>query len=907
MDETQGILGIFTTDRDLTIRTWDDGMVEATQISGPAARGRRLTDLFPEIAERGLLDRFRRVLDEGVVETLAPVFHHYLIACPPREPSEFFDRMQQRVTIAPLRQDEAAIVGTIVTVEDVTRRRERDKRLAEELKHPEEARRLKAAETLASGEDVDRLVEVMGDESWRVRRAAVDGLSRRMRMDTVRNLLKTLQTEHNNLSVLNSALQILSLSEMDTLTPLIEFLRDPEVELRICSALLLGEKRDVRAVPALLAALDDPDPNVRYHAVEALGKLRDPAAADKLLDVAETKDFFLAFPALDALARIGDPRSASRIVPFLADPLLCAPAASALGQIGDESAIPPLAGLLQNPDSPAAVIAQAMAVIHERYEQRYREGAYIAETARRNLSAPAVQHLIDTLPEATEEELRFLTVVLGWLTGPAVERAMTRLLGNPAVRAEVVTALTQYGKRVVDLVVEQLQTDDLETRKAALIALGRIGDASAVPALSKLLDDDDELVVIAAGALAKIGDRQAFEALLKLLGHANTTVRQAAIGALNSIGHPDMGAKMEELLVHADPLIRESAVRIAGYFGYERCIRLLLERAGDAEENVRRSAVEHLAYLDHAEVLPVLCRTVRKDTPRVRAAAAKALADFESPEARNALLAALSDSDSWVRYFAARSVGKQRCTEAMEALSRLVKEDKAAHVRIAAVKALGMIGDPEAVSVLMDVADSPEEDLAVTALSALGRMEDAKAREKLLKTLRSSSAALRLGAVKGLGQRCDESVINTLQWVAAAEEEEEVALASIEALAAAGTPEAVSSLIDLTLESSRREAAVEALSGLGDEQLAAMAAGFSAHQTEARLAVIDVLLRMKRPAATEILTQALGDREEKVRIRAIQALARLGSRRAEKDLYRMVSKDSSPEVRREARKALEGM
>ncbi len=71
---------------------------------------------MPDLEERRLLPRFERVLKDGVVEVLATAFHHYLIPCPPLTPSKRFDKMQQLVTIAPLRED-GRIRGLIVTVE----------------------------------------------------------------------------------------------------------------------------------------------------------------------------------------------------------------------------------------------------------------------------------------------------------------------------------------------------------------------------------------------------------------------------------------------------------------------------------------------------------------------------------------------------------------------------------------------------------------------------------------------------------------------------------------------------------------------------------------------------------------------------------------------------------------------
>lgn len=203
-------IGVFTTDRNLVVRSWDDWLAQATGIPVADACGKTLGELFPDLGTRGLLPRFENVL-AGVVEVLAPAFHHYLFSCPLSAPSKRFSNMQQRVTIAPLREDDQ-IVGTIVTIEDVTARLERERNIAEELHSPDEETRLKAAEELSKEdwlEPVQPLMGVLSDESWRVRRAAVAGLGRRGDPEAVASMLRVLRYEHRNLSVLNSALQVL--------------------------------------------------------------------------------------------------------------------------------------------------------------------------------------------------------------------------------------------------------------------------------------------------------------------------------------------------------------------------------------------------------------------------------------------------------------------------------------------------------------------------------------------------------------------------------------------------------------------------------------------------------------------------------------------------------------------------
>jgi HEAT repeat protein len=708
------------------IRIWDAALERLTGISADAAHGRPLVELIPGLEERRLLAHFRRVIDEGVVEVLAPAFHHYLIPCPPSAPSERFDRMRQRVTIAPL-LEEGSIVGALVTVEDVTARIERERALSEQLAGAPEDARVSAALAFAEDESLEPsrpLLAALGDESWRVRRAAVEGLARRAAPDAIAALLASVRENHHNLAVLNSALQVLSMSDVDTLSPLVEFLNGADADLRMQAALALGEQRDARAVPALAGALGDEDVNVRYHAVEALGKLRAAEAADALAGVAETRDFFLAFPALDALKQIGDARVVPRVLPLLEDELLREAAAELLGELGDEETVAPLAGLLNTPDAPTRAAARALAALHDRYEKLYGEGSYIADLSRAALNPTGAQNLLEALGETEGGDLRPLALVVGWLEGAAVERALTRLLGQRDARGEVLEALVRHGPGVTDLLLEQLGSEDLEIRKAAAVALGRIGDARAAPALAEALEEEDaEMVIAAADALAKIGDPHAFEALLARVGDSRAAVRQAVVGALNSLGSPEMPARVRPLLSDDDPNVRESAVKIAGYFGYAECADLLLERCRDADERVRRAAVEHLPYLDDERATPALVGALRHETPRVRAAAAAAMAQSEGSAVSIHLIEALADEDSWVRYFAARSLGRQEAAESAEALAALAQSDKSNHVRIAAVEALGRIGGETAVRVVSPLVNSGEPDLARAAAVALAVMK----------------------------------------------------------------------------------------------------------------------------------------------------------------------------------------
>jgi len=714
-------IGVFTTDADLVIRVWDATLARLTGISEESATGQGLTALLPDLEKRGLLKRFQRSLKEGVVEVLAPAFHHYLIPCAPVNPAKHFEKMQQRVTIAPLR-DEDAIAGLLVTVEDVTDRLERERELAARLADADEAARLNAAETISDDESYDAasLLGALSDDSWRVRRAAIKGVSQRAAPEAITALISSVVENHQNPSLLNSALQVLSSTDVDTVSPLIELLKNPDADLRMQAALALGEQGDARAVAALTEALNDEDTNVRYHAIEALGKMKAAGAVDALVEIAESRDFFLTFAALDALTKIGDARIVPRIMPLLEDDLLSIPVINLLGQLGDENTVAPLTALLNDPAGPVEAVADALATLSDRYEEQYGEGRYLAELTSREVSPTGVQNLLDTLEAPGKEDYRSIALVLGWLKGAGVDRALTRLMGRADLRDEIIEALVRHGSATAGLLISQLNAEDLEVRRSAVVALGRIGDASATSALVNKLDDKF-LAIDAANALGEIGDPQAVDGLLKLIGDEDASVRQAAVAALNSIIPPSMSQRIIPLLHDRDPNVRESAVKIAGYFGYPDAADALVDLSRDPNERVRCAALEHLPFVEDERAFDVLGHALKDETPNVRAAAARALGNMESPRVVAHLIAGLVDEDVWVRYFSARSLGRHRDERSVEALKGVIEKDEFNHVRIAALDSLGQIGGPRVAEIVAGLVDDNDRDVAHAAQVALSK------------------------------------------------------------------------------------------------------------------------------------------------------------------------------------------
>jgi HEAT repeat protein len=907
-----GRIGVLTTDAALVVTSWDAGLAAMTGLPADAVVGRSITDVVPDLESRHLLDILREPLETGACRVLAPALHRYLIECPPPAGSRF-DRMRQRVVIGPLRDDDRT-VGLAITIEDVTDRLEREQALASDLQHTNPAARLRAIAALESHPPVDGagpLPEAMADEDWQVRRSAVRALASRRDPSIVEALVTALRDQHRNFSVLSSALQLLTMTGIDLTAALIDLLHHGDADLRIQAALALGAQPRRDGVAALIEALDDPDANVRFHAIEALGKLAPASAVERLATIAESNDFFLAFPALDALARINDPSVATRIIPLLQDDLVGDQVAEVLGQIGDEDVVVPLVHALDRPEASVTSVADALAAIARRFRDTLGVEGHIEDAVRGAISASGAQRIIAAAARTSDASLKNLVVVLGWLRGPAVERALTHLLGATAVHQELIEAIVRFGSTMVGLLVEQLHDEDPATRRAAVIALGHIGDARAVPALVGVIEEGDrDLLVTAAGALARLGDGRAFEPLIALLGDDQLSVRHAAIAALNSIGYAGMAARMRTLLDSPDVRVRESAVKIAGYFGYRECAEGLLARCRDEDESVRAAALEHVAYLDDDRVLPLLVDALAHDTPRARAAAVQALAHLTSPEVLAILRNATDDRDPWVRYFSVTSLGRQLDRASLPILERAAQHDDHQPVRIAAVEAIGAIGGDEAADLLGALATAAASEVAVAAISALGQSESDRAFEPLRRALANGDAAQRTAAATALARWGRGPAVDLLQWTAAADGDLMVVRAAIAGLSRIGSAlspaagEAIAALAAVAGDPARRADAVAALARVPATAIPRVGECLSTRDPHVREAVVEALGRLLHPVASAYLRTALDDSDPAVRQRAVVVLARLGSRGVTRSFARLARHDPSDSVRRAADAAL---
>jgi len=126
--------GVFTTDRDLIIRTWNRWLVVATGCAVEDAVGRPLFEVVPSLTERGFDVHFQEAL-AGQVKVLSHTLHRYLLP----SPSSDGEQMPQSARIAPLVDDDN-VIGTITLIGDVSERVATEGQLRSQIAAAEEAR-----------------------------------------------------------------------------------------------------------------------------------------------------------------------------------------------------------------------------------------------------------------------------------------------------------------------------------------------------------------------------------------------------------------------------------------------------------------------------------------------------------------------------------------------------------------------------------------------------------------------------------------------------------------------------------------------------------------------------------------------------------------------------------------------
>jgi bilin biosynthesis protein len=253
------------------------------------------------------------------------------------------------------------------------------------------------------------------------------------------------------------------------------------------------DPHDEEILRDLVERLGDPRGLMRLRVAETLGEIGEPATPYLMAALANHENVVVRRAAAKTLTIIADPRSVPTLVQALLtdeDTVVHGSSVGALARMG-EASVPVLLEILAAPDRPETTkghAAWALSFIGaEAKEYLYREV---------NSDSPAVRAAVIGAIAKIAQEHPEETTAFEYLTA-----ALSDGEGNVRCEAAAVLGNLAYLPAQPQL-LELLQHPDWESRKSAALALMKLGDNQAIPALEQALEREPEAGVQAVMKLA---------------------------------------------------------------------------------------------------------------------------------------------------------------------------------------------------------------------------------------------------------------------------------------------------------------------------------------------------------------------------------------------------------------------
>ncbi|MDD1693770.1 MAG: HEAT repeat domain-containing protein [Methanoregula sp.] len=156
-----------------------------------------------------------------------------------------------------------------------------------------------------------------------------------------------------------------------------------------------------------------------------------------------------------------------------------------------------------------------------------------------------------------------------------------------------------------------------------------------------------------------------------------------------------------------DPQVRQYAAYLLGKAQNPRAIQPLVEALADFDKSVREQATLALSRIGKAAIEP-LAEAMKEPKWETRYRAAEALGKIADEKAVKPLIQGLKDNRDHVRYMAAKGLKDLGDSDAIEPMVILLKDENR-YVRMMAVRALGVLGGKK-VSEALNAALAAEQD-----------------------------------------------------------------------------------------------------------------------------------------------------------------------------------------------------
>ena len=677
------------------------------------------------------------------------------------------------------------------------------------------------------------LIKLLNDNSPRIRRLAITRLHGFGGKRAFPYIITALNDKDH--TVREKAVRVLGdLQAEQALRPLLEMLNDSDATVREAAARALGKIKSSKAIDPLIAVLSDESHRVRSAALQSLGRFNDPRIADLNLKMLKDRSPYVRRVAARNIVIKPDERAVHSLVLLLSDSDYNVPsiAAEALGEIGDKRAVEPLIKALNNE-------------LSEKQRTGLRKKAALA--LGKIGDKRAVPHLIKAL------DYKHMTTTaieaLGAIEGPGAVTVLARTVGiNKRFISTTIRALEACNRpEIVKELVKCLNQDDREIKRGAILLLEYFGDASVLEPLHRVSNDPDpQISMDATRAINRIKDQEikGYHRRIK-----KTKITRPIIASPPS--KPKFLSSRKGSVQGTGPSLRRDG------------------KDSTISRKAKPGMPSMMAPKAQIRTSPVVVRRRQEESQAITSI--KTRKKDESQQ----IAQGLKRKNEKARLSAVESPAETGDERASQHLIRVLK-DQDKNLRESAARALGELKAKDAVGAIINSLNDPEMDVRVALIWALGEINDSRAVKPLVSLLHDS--------------------------------EERIRNSCFHALAKIGNPENKTILFKALTEDKDYRLRLEAADTLGDigdrKTVPYLIALLDDRNEYVRQAASRALGKLKAKEATEPLMKRLDDQDYHVRIWAIWALSRTNDSRAVEPLLSCALSDRDQKVRLKSLEAL---
>lgn len=591
----------------------------------------------------------------------------------------------------------------------------------------------------------DLFTALLGDESFRVRKTALESLLRAQDPDILTGLFIDIINSQDNAGLRTAGVEGLTKTGKKAIKHIIRAIDADQWELSKLLVDVLGDIGDPEVIPVLIKLTSSPQQNLSTAATEALGKIGTEDVIPSITGLLKQKEVYIVFSAIEALANLGKKGfriPIADIVPLMEDPLLKKAAFDLIGATHDPAVVSYLIeGIKDNKRSNRDAAARSLLQLYDSLNEQ--DAAFVRSSVRQSNihDSYIMEKMLSSVDSAT---VKAGIRILGWSGEKSALGTILKYADDPDLTVACVAALIDRGDSVrSDVVALLVGNKSVSQIKAGLLYLSQLPDSPDAPpeGLSYLLETDEteEIPVLLARIFGTFLDANSLKLLVKLMGSDDKAVTGASIDSFVKVGKniPDQALVMIHGMVHSsDYLLRLAAAKLVASFYKEDMAEDIKTLLNDSEAAVRAAMIASIGTLSLNNFGEDIQMALADENRDVRIEAVRTTAILIPERFIDTVKWLINDDDQWVKIEIIKHLKHPRQTgEAKGILTQYIQDESPAVV-LSALQVLMDISVEDCTGEIEQVLSSKDQDIVMEVIYMLGKANN-KTSHGILKRLAS--------------------------------------------------------------------------------------------------------------------------------------------------------------------------